>query len=106
VIERGDLLDGDLLTRGLVNGGTEEVSVSEGWHRDDAQQRKNIPDDTIGAFTNHILDIILLAHVEGDLAGPRSVRGVRSRHGRCECEVGEDEKEEMLSKKGERATEK
>jgi hypothetical protein len=67
---------------------------------------KNIPDDTISTFTDHILDIILLADVEGDLAGPRSVRGVRSRHGCCGGCDEDEEKEERLSKNGERATEK
>lgn len=43
----------------------------------------------------------MLAHIEGDLAGPRSVRGVRSRHGRCGgCDEGE-EKVERLSEKTE-----
>jgi hypothetical protein len=64
---------------------------------------KNIPDDTISTFTDHILDIILLAHVEGNLAGPRSVRGVRSRHGRCGGCDEDEEKEERLSKKKRRA---
>lgn len=45
------------------------------------REKKNIPDDTVCTLTNNILNIILLAHIERDLAGPRSVRGVRSRHG-------------------------
>lgn len=85
MIERSDLLDSDLLAGGLVNGragGVLEFDTLRKSH----ETRENIPDNTIGALTNNILNIILLAHVERDLAGPRSVRGVRSRHGRGEEE--------------------
>ena len=69
---------------------------------------RNIPDDTVSAFTDHILNIVLLAHVERDLAGPRSVRGVRSRHDCCRCEGNETEVDGRLQKerrKQKRATE-
>lgn len=33
----------------------------------------NLPDNTVGAFTYDILDVILLADVEGDLASSASL---------------------------------
>lgn len=54
VIKRGDLLDRDLLAGRLV------------YRR---------ADHTVGSFADDILDVILLAHVEGDLAGRRRVVG-------------------------------
>lgn len=33
----------------------------------------NLPDDTVGAFTYDILDVVLLADVEGDLASSASL---------------------------------
>jgi hypothetical protein len=40
----------------------------------------NIPDNTISAFTNDILNIILFAHIEGDLSRTCWVR-LTIRHG-------------------------
>jgi hypothetical protein len=45
----------------------------------------NLPDYTVCSLTNDVLDVILLAHIEGDLAGARGVRGLGSRHDRCCC---------------------
>lgn len=43
-----------------------------GWHS---------PDNSVGTFTNNILDIVLLADIEGDLAGVgRSIRGLSPGH--------------------------
>jgi hypothetical protein len=59
VVERNDLLDSNLLSRRLV---------------------KSRADDTVCALADNILDVILLADVEGDLAGS-SLRGsARRRH--------------------------
>jgi hypothetical protein len=59
VVERDNLLDGNLLSRRLVKSGA---------------------DDTVCALANNILDVILLADVEGDLAGSGLRRGARRRH--------------------------
>jgi hypothetical protein len=59
VVERNNLLDSNLLSRRLV---------------------KSRADDTVCALANDILDVILLADVEGDLAGPRCRRSARRRH--------------------------
>lgn len=40
----------------------------------------DIPDNTIGTLAHYILDIVLLAHVEGYLAGARGVGRLCSRH--------------------------
>lgn len=56
MVERCDFLDSHLLSRGLV-------------------QRRT--DDTVCALTNNILDVILLADVEGDLAGTALRRSAR-----------------------------
>jgi len=69
VVERDDLLDGNLLPGRLV---------------------KSRADDTICALANNILDVILLADVEGDLAGSGSRRSARRSHvGDVVCEVQE-----------------
>jgi hypothetical protein len=59
VVKRNDLLDSDLLSRRLV---------------------KSRADDTVCALANNILDVILLANVEGDLAGSSCRRSARRRH--------------------------
>ena len=56
VVERDNLLDGNLLSRRLVKSGA---------------------DDTVCALANNILDVILLADVEGDLAGSGLRRSAR-----------------------------
>ena len=56
LIERCDLLDSNLLSRRLV------------------QRRTH---DTVCALANNILDVILLADVEGDLAGTALRRSAR-----------------------------
>lgn len=38
------------------------------------------PDDTIGTFADDVLNVILLADVERDLAGTRRVRSLGPRH--------------------------
>ena len=66
VVERGNLFDRDLLAGRLVNGGAAPVFSIEafllGW--------TCLPDDTVSTFTDDILDLVLVGHVEGDL--PRS----------------------------------
>ena len=59
MVERDDLLDGDLLSRRLVKSGA---------------------DDTVCALANNILDVILLADVEGYLAGSGLRGSARRRH--------------------------
>ena len=59
VVERDNLLDSNLLSRRLV---------------------KSRADNTVCALANNILDVILLADVEGDLAGSGLRRGARRRH--------------------------
>jgi hypothetical protein len=60
VVERDNLFDSDLLSRGLV---------------------KSRADDTVCALANNILDVILLADIEGDLAGSGCRRSsARRRH--------------------------
>ena len=56
MVERCDFLDSNLLSRRLV-------------------QRRT--DDTVCALANNILDVILLANVEGDLAGTALRRSAR-----------------------------
>lgn len=54
MIEGRDLLDGNLLARRLVKGGT---------------------DHAVCALADNILDVVLLADVEGDFAGAALGRG-------------------------------
>lgn len=56
MVERCDLLDRYLLAGRLVHRGA---------------------DDTVGALANNILDVVLLAHVEGDLARTALRRSAR-----------------------------
>jgi hypothetical protein len=57
-----------------VNGGAIQVKsllatgVSQHHQKARNRQKKNLPNDTVGSFTDYILDIILLADIEGDLA--------------------------------------
>lgn len=84
VVEGGDFLDGDLLTRRLVYrraGALLSVSdYSQACRIQGSQVLRNLPDHTVGALAHNILDVILLAHVERDLAGSRRVGRLRSRH--------------------------
>lgn len=41
--------------------------------------KRDVPDDTVCALTNNILNIVLLAHIEGDLAGSTRVWSARLR---------------------------
>jgi len=59
MIEGGDLLDGDLLARGLV-------------------ERR--ADNAISALANYVLDVILLGYIEGDFPGATAPGGC-ARHG-------------------------
>lgn len=62
VVEWCDLLDGNLLTRGLVNGRAKYVrgAVERDSH--------HLPNNSVGTFANDILDFILIGYIEGDLS--------------------------------------
>lgn len=47
---------------------------------------ESLPDYTVCTLADDILNIVLLTDVERDLARPRGVGGVRSRHGADEIE--------------------
>jgi hypothetical protein len=60
MVERRDLLDGDFLAGWFVEGGADTWS---------AKSREGImgaylPNNTIGTFTDNILNIILVRHIE------------------------------------------
>jgi hypothetical protein len=81
LIERCDFLDSNLLSRRLV-------------------QRRT--DDTVCALANNILNVILLANVEGDLAGTALRRSARHLVGiatglRCGCQSRQRRERETLS---------
>src|SRR5688572_4479414 len=59
---------------GLWTAELREVSLDTGGST--ATNVANLPDNAIGAFANDILNIILLADIEGNLAGPAPVRCV------------------------------
>lgn len=82
VVEGGDLLDGNLLARGFVyrRARVHAVSLLASFTTVFTTGLPNLPDHTVGTLADDILNVILLAHVEGDLAGARRVRGLRSRH--------------------------
>jgi hypothetical protein len=62
VVEWCDLLDCDLLARGLVNGRANYVRGT--LHRDS----RYLPNNSVGTFTDDILDFILIGYIEGDLS--------------------------------------
>jgi hypothetical protein len=85
MIERSNLLDGDLLARRLMHGRAAMASVD---HVAGRNGTANLPDHAVSALSHDILDIILLRHVEGDLARRVALLSLRTRH----CgEVGERE---------------
>lgn len=63
VVERGNLFDGDLLAGWFVNGGAAQVFSMETF----LPEWTCLPDDTVSTFTDDILDLVLVGHVEGDL---------------------------------------
>lgn len=65
VVEGRDLLDGDFLPRRLVDSGASRCQ----WAEDDPSV-SILPDNSVGTFTDDILDFILVGDVEGDLARP------------------------------------
>ena len=85
VVEGGDLLDGDLLAGRLVNrraGRARSAIPSPSSHA--KNDGRHLPDDTVGTLADDILNVILLADIEGDLAGVgRVVGGLSARHGCC-----------------------
>jgi hypothetical protein len=87
VVEGGDLLDGDLLAGRLVNrrAGRARLAIPPQRSRTHIKNEKQgLPDDTVGTLTDDILNVILLADIEGDLAGVgRVVGGLSARHGCC-----------------------
>ena len=71
VVEGRDLFDGNLLARWLVDCRAEGGQLEYG-----TQPCENLPDNAIGTFSDDILNIVLLADIEGNLAGPAPVRCV------------------------------
>lgn len=41
---------------------------------------RDSPDNTVSALANDILNVVLLAYIEGDLAGAGRIGGLSSRH--------------------------
>lgn len=62
VVERSNLLDSDLLAGRLVDGRAVKLHVSVARSKEDSYVY--LPDDTVGTFTDNILNVILLADVE------------------------------------------
>ena len=79
VVEGCDLLDGHLLARRLVQCRATTVS---GMALVYSEATDCIPYNTVGTLAYYILNVILLRHVEGDLAG--SALGSCARH---DCEL-------------------
>ena len=71
MIKGGDLLNSDLLPRRLVDGGAAQLSAQLANGRLGRDQ--NLPDNTVGALADDILNIILLAYVERDFTGTAPV---------------------------------
>lgn len=68
MVERGNLLDGNLLTRRLVNGRAgRRIRILSCLERSSAA-KGNIPNYTVSALTDHILNVVLFADIERDLA--------------------------------------
>lgn len=61
MVKRGNFLDRDLLAGRFVEGRTGRKSQSITL---EDQAKPDIPDDSISAFTNDILDVILVGNVE------------------------------------------
>jgi hypothetical protein len=76
VVKRRDLFDGDLLARWFVYRRAKYAKSVRG----STQSLSDIPDNTIGALADDILNVVLLADIERDLARSRRIRGVLSRH--------------------------
>ena len=75
-----DLLDGHLLAGGLVYRGAVELYQQRRPCKTKLRREADSPDNTVCSLADDILNIILLAHVKGDLAGARRVRRLGSRH--------------------------
>jgi hypothetical protein len=81
VVERSNLLDGDFLTRGLVDSRASFTLANGRGTRSFPSWVQCLPDNSVSTLTNNVLDIILLADVEGDLARVRTAGLSCSRHG-------------------------
>lgn len=73
VVEGGNLLDGHLLPGRLVNGRAAPVLLESRrakLHPSRPQVRisRNLPNNSVSSLANDILNVILLADVEGDFA--------------------------------------
>lgn len=68
VVKRSDLLDGHLLTGRLMDS---RAMVDQ--HLERSYYPSNLPDNTVSTLTDDILDIVLLADIERDLAGAAPV---------------------------------
>ena len=77
VVEWGDLFDRDLLAGRLVDSRAKTIGQLAGVFA--SSSRPSLPDNTVGTFSDDILDLILVGHVERDLA--RALRGVLLTHG-------------------------
>lgn len=67
--------------RGELSAGARSKESERDKERGVGEGRKSSPNDTIGAFANNVLNIILLADIEGNLARRRRViGGIRAGH--------------------------
>jgi hypothetical protein len=68
MVKWSDLFDGYFLARRLMQRRAVHVHVSGGFLQMHAGFQ--LPDDTVCALANDILNIVLVGHVEGDLSRP------------------------------------
>jgi hypothetical protein len=78
VVEGSNFLDGDFLPGGLMDCGAASQSDHRGLERQH-NPGLDLPHHSVGTFTDNILNVILLAHVERNLSGPAPV--LRVAHG-------------------------
>jgi hypothetical protein len=64
MIERGDFFDSNFLSRRLVQGGA-VVHVRSASH---THYGEDLPNNAVRAFADDILDVVLIRHIEGNLA--------------------------------------
>lgn len=104
VVKRGDLFDGHFLARGFMyRRATQEerreweLAIRSRPQKTASARASDSPDNSIGALADDILDVVLLADIEGDLAGPGRVGRLGSRHVESVvgCDVREARKREM-----------
>lgn len=72
VVERSNLLDGDFLSGGLMDSRASFTLANSHGTKSFPSWVQCLPDNSVSTLTNNILDIILLADVEGNLARVRS----------------------------------